>query len=97
MKTFKFLLCDSSIVIYIGDIGNLQYVGLIEFYNDSEYMRFDAETYINSLAIEEICNRARDDAENCQSNGSKQTDQYLIACYMQINSHEFTQINMGSL
>ena len=97
MKTFKFLLGDNSIVVYIGEMGNFQYVGLIEFYSDSEYMRFDAYTYLNSLVMEEICNRARDYAENRRVNGNKQTDQYLINCYMQLNSHEFTPITAWEL
>lgn len=94
--TVKFLLGNNSIRFYTNNIESL-YIGSIEFYNNGEYMRFDAQVYAESLVIEDICNRARNFSEGCQRNGSKQTDQFLINLYMQLNAHEFTQIGAGEL
>lgn len=88
--TVKFLLGNNSIRFYTNNIESL-YIGSIEFYNDSEYMRFDAQVYAESLVIEEIANRARNFSEDAQSRGSQQTDQFLIGLYLQLNAHEFTQ------
>lgn len=92
MQKFKFVLLNNCIKLYTGELGELTYIGVIDFYNDGEYMRFDAVTYNNSLIVESISDRARYYAENCQARGNKQTDQYLISCYMQLMTGDFTQI-----